>query len=660
LSVSTQDAERPRAVPLEAGTAITWDGRPWRIVNVGRTCVALAGDRAEVVEVPLATFEELVGNGDVHGVPPVEDSLPEIYEVLAQASTRELRRANAIFDLVQAGQPAANIPPRTLRHWKQRIREAEVEHGHGYLGLLRRPNKGNPQPKLPNVSVALMDQVIDQHYETLVQRRRRAAYGELARLCAREGVLCPSYLTFCRRVKHSDHYRQALKRRGPRAAYQVGEFVSCLDRNVARHGDRPFEVAHISPNLNKILADRRATIAASKIAERVRAEVQKVFASSAGITPRFFPEKSSDIDDRPVLTLPVLSPDHSIHEPKTRELIESMTREHGTSGRTFKNALIWAIVDSDAPLREEARRALAWEDIRDDEQSLRLDETQRHQLEEALRRSQLDLKECVWRSYKNLAYLTRDNSIKIDDLGLIHSSAASSLVGLIVEKLRQSDEISEGLSPNQLTRNWSPAFKEWPTKAVRDAIYASPQFPRLLSADSIKDTIARGVTDGLLAYVGKDGAGGYLPFHFATPLMSGAVEISDAMFIISKQDAEAYRKSLEAPVASPGPPVEGGGHDPTPEGRLGEGGPPPYASVPAPASPSPATTTSLRWSGEVPALKWMNFYTKVISRFIGGGATPKITVTFDLKQDAGITAHALEETRLALRELGLDEQVETR
>ena len=245
LSVTAQNAERPRAIPLEAGTAITWDGRLWRIVNVGRTCIALAGDRAEVVDVPHATFEQLVGNGDVHGVPPCEDSDPKIYELLAHASTRELRRANAIFDMVQAGQPAATIPPRTLRHWKQRIREAELEHGHGYLGLLRRPNKGNPQPKLPEESVALMDQVIDQHYETLVQRRRRAAYGELARMCEREGVLCPSYLTFCRRVRHSDHYRQALKRRGPRAAYQVGEFVSSLDMNVARHGDRPFEVAHI-------------------------------------------------------------------------------------------------------------------------------------------------------------------------------------------------------------------------------------------------------------------------------------------------------------------------------------------------------------------------------------------------------------------------------
>ncbi|HLG69870.1 MAG TPA: DDE-type integrase/transposase/recombinase [Chloroflexota bacterium] len=245
LSVCAPDAERPRAVPLDVGTAITWDGRPWRIANVGRTCIALAAEQAEVVDVRLATFEQLVASGAIQGVPPLADSHPEVYEVLAHASARELQRANDIFDLIHSGQPAAKIPRRTLRHWKQRIRAAEVEYGRGYLGLLRKPNKGNPQPKLPNASLALMDQVIEQHYETLVQRRRRAAYGELARLCEREGVLCPSYLTFCKRAKNADRYLQTLKRRGPRAAYQAGEFVAYLDRNVARHGDRPFELAHI-------------------------------------------------------------------------------------------------------------------------------------------------------------------------------------------------------------------------------------------------------------------------------------------------------------------------------------------------------------------------------------------------------------------------------
>lgn len=49
---------------------------------------------------------------------------------------------------------------------------------------------------------------------------------------------------------------------------------------------------------------------------------------------------------------------------------------------------------------------------------------------------------------------------------------------------------------------------------MRDAFYASPLFPRLLNPDAIKETIARGVTNGQLAYVGKTAGGKYHPFSF--------------------------------------------------------------------------------------------------------------------------------------------------
>src|SRR5205814_2082596 len=49
----------------------------------------------------------------------------------------------------------------------------------------------------------------------------------------------------------------------------------------------------LSPNLNKLLADRRATIKSERIDGRVRADVQKVFPARTGLERSFFPEKSS-------------------------------------------------------------------------------------------------------------------------------------------------------------------------------------------------------------------------------------------------------------------------------------------------------------------------------------------------------------------------------
>lgn len=119
----------------------------------------------------------------------------------------------------------------------------------------------------------------------------------------------------------------------------------------------------LSPNLNKILADRRASVPASKINERVKTEIQKVFAPAQGIQPIFFPENSSAIPNRPILTIAVLAPEYSMSS-ETVSLIESMTRSSGTSDRTYKSGIIWAIADNDAQLIEEARKVLAWQAIR--------------------------------------------------------------------------------------------------------------------------------------------------------------------------------------------------------------------------------------------------------------------------------------------------------
>ena len=59
---------------------------------------------------------------------------------------------------------------------------------------------------------------------------------------------------------------------------------------------------------------------------------------------------------------------------------------------------------------------------------------------------------------------------------------------------------------------------------MRDAFFASPLFPRLLGRDAIKETIARGVSNGQLAYVGKTAGGKYLPFSFERTINTADIE----------------------------------------------------------------------------------------------------------------------------------------
>jgi hypothetical protein len=269
----------------------------------------------------------------------------------------------------------------------------------------------------------------------------------------------------------------------------------------------------------------------------------------------------------------------------------------------------------------------------------------------------------VWRTYKNVLLLGKDNTIRTIDLGLVHSSAAGTIVTLILNRLRQDGDIEEGVSPNFLARNWSPAFTEWSTKSVRDAFFSSPQFPRLLNGDVVKDTIVKGVKEKRFAYVSKTVNGEYDPFNYGDNLTVSEVELSEDMFLITKETAEAYLKTQASgapvqPIVTTPPEPEGSTNagivSKPPDGEgITTTPPPPGIKNP----PVQDVASRVHWSGSVPPQKWMNFYTKVLSRFAASKGL-NLTLKVDIAPDGGISNQKIEEMKVALRELGLVDDVE--
>lgn len=408
-------------------------------------------------------------------------------------------------------------------------------------------------------------------------------------------------------------------------------------------------------NLNKRYADRRANIKDTAISDCVRSEIRKVFVANNGIEPVFYPEKSSQIPDKPLLTLVVLSPEQSMEdEKKTKPFIEAVIREHGAAARTYKSGLVFAVAQSPGPLFEDARRVLAWDEIEKELPSINVDTTQIAQLDDNIKKARRDLRDNVWRSYNNIALLGKNNDVRFIDLGNMHSSSATTIIQFIVNELVHVDEIQSGISPNLLVRNWPPAFQEWSTRAVRDAFFSSPIFPRLLNPDAVKETIARGVSNGQLAYVGKTASGKYHPFSFERTISTADVEISEEMFIITKETAEAYRSDATRPTGSaptanlPQATDTGGLFDSGADQRR-----PPEEQRPR----APEQKTLVKWSGEIPAQKWMNFYTKFLTKLgVSSGLT--LTVKVECRPERGLSQQKIEEVKSALRELGLDERID--
>jgi hypothetical protein len=462
---------------------------------------------------------------------------------------------------------------------------------------------------------------------------------------------------------------------------------------------------NIFPNLNKLLADRRANISGDRIKNRLEDEIRKIFTSSQGFHVIPFPTVPSHLPNQANLVLAVLDIDYSHQDlENTTNLIETLIKESGLSARTYKSSLFFSFVDSDHPLREDARKLLAWEDIRDEEN--RLDEEQDKQLKVNLQKAERDLRETIWRSYKRLAFLDRNNQLQIIDLGLVTSSAATSIVKFILNRLRSEDIITEAVSPNFLVRNWSIASPAWTTKSIHDAFFASPIFPRLLSGEAIKEAIARGVKEGKFAYCGQGANNQYDPFIFQKSLSLQDIEISDSLFLIQQQEAELYQEKItkppvlsklvisqaptalkpnqESPLAIRGEDQYGGNiainninwkvtgakinnnilkAGETPGSYLLEAEVDgittqiPFniqdVNSPASAPTIQPTKNQLTWRSKVPPQKWSQLYMKVLTKFATNESIQMdIEVSVSIKGE--ISEQLEQEVANSLQELGLD------
>lgn len=254
--------------------------------------------------------------------------------------------------------------------------------------------------------------------------------------------------------------------------------------------------------------------------------------------------------------------------------------------------------------------------------------------------------------------------MKVVDLGLVTSSVAGSLVDNTINRLQQDGDVEKGVAASFLLRNWPPALPEWSTKNVRDAFFASPQFPRLLYPEAIKDTVARGVSNGQIAYAGKHGDGHFEPFVFEQPINAEDIEIAEDVCILTREAAVAYREKIKVAATGSGSAAPA----PTAAPHGGSSTIPAPSAKPAGVAPASTITSGngddvtpdgqvdffkrMTWTGDVPPNLWMNFYTKILSKHATDKGL-KLKVTFESTPTAGISKEKIEETRTALKEMGL-------
>lgn len=256
LSQAPSDAISSPVIELIPNTSINWDGKNYKLVQIGKTQITLRTDSGELIDLALCEFETKIRQGKITATRPQQSSFDstQVREILIKASPKDLEDANRRYKSIKpflSEQPRENltIPERTLRDWCAKYRQAQQKYGYGYIGLLAcSSTKGNRNRKLPQHTLELMAQFITQDYETHKQKPKFEVYGAFTNACLQAGIpddQIPSYKTFIKEIKRGSSYEQTYKREGHRAAYSQKPFYWELELTTPRHGDRPFEIGHI-------------------------------------------------------------------------------------------------------------------------------------------------------------------------------------------------------------------------------------------------------------------------------------------------------------------------------------------------------------------------------------------------------------------------------
>ncbi len=213
--------------------------------------MTLLSEDKQFKEVPIEDFDILLKQGKLTGLSSrVEgDNRAAARALLEKASPKHLEvalqrcRALAHHPHTDAHE---SVPARTLRRWHANFREAEVVYGNGFIGLLPDWNEcGDRTPRLSDHAEELLEIFITTQYETLKQQPKREVYLLLEREAERQQLPAPSYSTFLRRIARRSRPESTRKRQGPRAAAQIEPWYWELEQTTPRHGDRPWEIAHL-------------------------------------------------------------------------------------------------------------------------------------------------------------------------------------------------------------------------------------------------------------------------------------------------------------------------------------------------------------------------------------------------------------------------------
>lgn len=262
-----QDFQTWHVLDIQPGTALTWDGQSWFVVNLGVSEVRLRHVPSNhIQDIARSEFETALATGKIAGALPSEEmqqTQQMLQTIWAAATEADYAVANARLHILKALERGTSLQAawsengiqeilgplktsRTIREWRKQFAEAEQMWGNGYAGLLPKiQQRGNYQPKLSEATSEKMQMFIETRYEDLRQSHITSVWAEYCRACELDGITPASLKTFGQVVKNRPLDSLVQKRQGQRAAHQVQKRYWYLEPTTPKHGERSWHIVHI-------------------------------------------------------------------------------------------------------------------------------------------------------------------------------------------------------------------------------------------------------------------------------------------------------------------------------------------------------------------------------------------------------------------------------
>ncbi|MCU5325623.1 DDE-type integrase/transposase/recombinase [Bacillus cereus] len=238
-----------QSVGLTVGSKFLWDDQEYTILNYGVSTITAVDKKDRLVNLTENNMRILLKKNVIKVLNNTEilnDSANEYRKnILEGASRLDIEEAYKRYEIIiQEDCENHGYSSKTISRWKKAYKEAQKLYGNGFLGLVpRKKKRGNRNKKIDNRVVSVITEIISKYYLTKKQINMRAAYELLEVECKNQDLSCPSYVTFTKYINKKPGFDKEMGRKGKRAAYNSEHWY--LEQHTPKHGDMPFEIAHI-------------------------------------------------------------------------------------------------------------------------------------------------------------------------------------------------------------------------------------------------------------------------------------------------------------------------------------------------------------------------------------------------------------------------------